>query len=90
MCSSRPKVCSTYHTVSSIILRVVSSGAWTRSNLLLLAARQGVGDALASIAERVLGLLQHAGALVRRVVAARAGGVAELLSSRLLVIYGYS
>ena len=56
-----------------------------RSALLLLAsgAGEGVGDALASVAESVLGLLHDALALI----AAGAGCVAELLSGGLLALW---
>lgn len=57
-----------------------------KSALLLLATREGVRDALASVAERVLSLLQDTLALVGRVVAAGASRIAELLSGGLLAL----
>jgi hypothetical protein len=61
-----------------------------KANALLLAlggAGESVGDALASVAEGVLSLLHDALALVGGIVAAGAGGVAELLSSGLLALW---
>jgi hypothetical protein len=60
-------------------------GKQEESALLLLAsgAGEGVGDALASVAESILGLLHDALALV----AAGAGRVTELLSSGLLALW---
>jgi hypothetical protein len=68
---------------------VIGYQASKKSALLLLAsgAGEGVGDGLAGVAGHVLSLLHDTLALVRRVVAAGAGGVAELLAGGLLALW---
>jgi len=71
-----------------VVVVVVVTWQSEQSALLLLAssAGNGIGDALASIAESVLGRLHHALALAGGVVAAGASGVTELLAGRLLAL----
>lgn len=53
---------------------------------LLLLATKGVLDGLSGAAKRVLGRLENALALVGGIVTAGAGGVTELLGSRLVAL----
>ena len=76
------------HSQVSYREELLSSLGSQNNNLLLLAsgAGQGVGDALASVAEGILGRLHYTLALAGGVVAAGAGGIAELLGGRLVAL----